>query len=120
MTRYFLLAIAAVIAFAIHRTFFNPGCPLDNLLSLSYVFFAGLTFLLLLVLHRVRKKNLDYVGYAFLSLTFVKMLAGYAFYRFLTGELSARYECKMNFLAVFLFFLLLETYAAIKLLNSSQ
>ena len=117
---YFLTAGVAVAAYIIHKSLFAvlPGNPCEQpgFLEAAYIFFCICSLLIAFSLGKIRKVNPDYVGYSFLVVTCVKMAAAYSFYQLLSDDGSGR-GCRMSYFAIFLVFLGIETYAAIRLLN---
>jgi hypothetical protein len=98
---------------------FPATCTKEFFLEGSYLFFMISSLLIIFALGKVKGSNIDYVGYAFLLLTFLKMAAAYAFFSgFFADVTEGRPSCKMNFFASFIVFLAIETYSTIKLLNN--
>ena len=119
-----LVFIAAVISLLIHKAIFyftrisSGEKPFVYSLEAIYGFFFLCSAVILLILIRIREKNIDNVGYTFLLLTFAKMGAAYVMLLpiFNSASASAQTE-KLNFFIVFAIFLALETVATIRLLN---
>lgn len=86
-----------------------------------YSMFFLFSFVILSVLLLVRKKNLDYVGYTYLILTSVKMGIAYFLLRPVletsTDDISSE---KLNFFIIFIYFLAIETFLTIRILNNKQ
>lgn len=115
--------VIAAIAYLFHKTalhlfmsaaeatFYYP-------IEILYAFFGFASILILLLLIRIRQSNINNVGYTFMLLTSVKMVAAYLVLRpaLASGSLFALTE-KLNFLFIFLLFLGIETYVTIRLLN---
>lgn len=123
LKKYLLPAVFGIAAYVIHKmaiSFLIPtACGKEFFLESSYVFFLIASMLIIFGLGKVKTSNLDYVGYAFLLLTCIKMAAAYAFFNvFFADVTDGRGSCKMNFFAAFILFLGVETYATIKMLNS--
>ena len=86
-----------------------------------YVVFTAFSFFILGTLFVVRKNSLNYVGYAFLILTSVKMGVAYFLLRpILAIARNEFYFEKINFFIVFIFFLAIETLLTIRILNNKQ
>jgi len=121
-----LILLIAAIAFAVHKVFFLIFDPIAEShfyyrLTFLYSLFCVCSVAIVLVLIRVKQKNIDSVGQAFLLLTCVKMAGAYAvLYPIL--QLSgpeAKIE-KINFFIVFAAFLAIETIVTIRILNNKQ
>ena len=120
---YLVPFVFGIIAYILHKiaiVFVLPvNCEKDFFLESSYFFFLISSLLIIFALGKVRQSNIDYVGYAFLLLTCIKMAAAYAFFNvFFNDVTEGRSSCKMNFFIAFILFLGIETYSTIKLLNS--
>lgn len=90
-------------------------------LEILYGFFLMASLLILLVLVKIKEKNLDNVGYAFLLLTSLKMAVSYFVLRpILLDTHQSQHSEKINFFIIFMFFLATETIIAIRLLNDKQ
>ncbi len=90
-------------------------------LEAIYAFFTVCSVIIVAILTVVRARNLDATGQAFMMATFVKMFVAYGFlYPALSPESPSTYPGKMNFFAVFLIFLTLETLACMRLLNQKS
>lgn len=87
-------------------------------LWLVYLFFFGFTVIILAVLLKISVKNKEQIGYAFLFLTALKMVASYFMARpVLTKTIDDPTE-KINFFVVFILFLAIEAYYTARLLNN--
>ena len=83
-----------------------------------YLIFSLFSFIIITILLFIKQKNIDLVGNVFLLITCIKAIVCYIIIRPLT-VVSINYSTeKFNFLGMFLFFLILETIATIKILNS--
>ena len=124
---YLYLFCLSLIGFFINFFLAKKYIPQAELISWQYsistlflIFFA-LSFLILSVLLIVRKINLDYVGYAFLFLTSLKMGIAYFLVRpILTAAIDRISFEKTNFFIVFICFLAIETLLTIRILNNKQ
>ncbi len=120
---YLLPFIVGICAYIVHKILdvfmLESSCGKAYFLESSYFFFLIFSLLIIFGLSKVKTSNIDYVGYAFLLLTCIKMAAAYALFNVsIATDLAGRAACKMNFFATFIIFLGIETYATIKLLNS--
>ncbi len=86
-----------------------------------YIFFSICSLIIILILIRVKQKDIDNVGQTYLLLTFIKM--GLAYY-FLYNILNSIHENlkieKINFFVIFALFLTMETIISIRLLNKNE
>jgi hypothetical protein len=87
-------------------------------LSTLYLFFFICSVLILLVLIKVKKNNIDSVGLTFLLLTTIKMVLAYVLlHPILQGPNELVASEKINFYSVFALFLIIETIVTIRILN---
>jgi|SRR6218665_929026 len=114
--------LVSVLFFVMHSLFFHflkiPTVHFYHSLSTLYVFFATASFVIIIVLILVDLKNSDYVGYAFMLLTCVKMAVSY----FILHPILQTNDKtqKINFFIVFMLFLTIETAVTIRILNNKQ
>ena len=118
--------IIAAIAFGLHKLYFAlfkaPGIEHDFVYSIQklYLFFLVCSLSILLLLIRVRAKNINNVGYTYLLVTVIKM--GIAYF-FLRPIMNSNHWCapteKINFFIIFLLFLTIETVLTIRILNKN-
>lgn len=123
----FAVFIAAIIGLIVHKTishFIIPKEFEDNFIYstlLLYVLFALLSLVIVSLLKKVKETSENYVGYAFLAFTTLKMAIAYAFLRpIIHTDLPKTPTEKMNFFIVFIYFLVIETYLTIRILNNKQ
>jgi hypothetical protein len=77
--------------------------------------------MLILVLDKVKQKSINSVGYTFLLLTTIKMAIAYVFLKpILAANLEKTPTEKMSFFIIFIYFLTIETYVTIRILNNKQ
>ena len=114
----------SIIAFLAHKTIlFLLGNQINETafhysLSTLYLFFFICSVLILLVLIKVKKNNIDSVGLTFLLLTTIKMVFAYILlHPILQGPNKLVTSEKINFYFVFALFLLIETTVTIRILN---
>lgn len=130
LKKYKLIAtvfLFSIIAFAIHKLLFILFVPSDiennfiySLLVL-YGFFFSCSAVIIFILLKVKEKSLDNVGFTFLLLTSVKMVASYVFLQpILNSNLENSTEEKINFFIIFILFLAIETLVSIRILNNKQ
>ncbi|MCF6129752.1 hypothetical protein L1S35_08705 [Flavobacterium sp. AS60] len=123
----FTVFIAAIIGLIVHKTisyFVIPKEFEDSFIYstlLLYLLFALLSGVIVSLLTMVRKTSENSVGYAFLAFTTLKMAIAYAFLRpIIHTNLPKTPTEKMNFFAIFIYFLAIETYVTIRILNNKQ
>jgi hypothetical protein len=121
------LLIAAFLCYALHKAiaaYTVLGSRIEGFeysLETIYGFFAICSMVILGILIVVRNRNLDATGQAFMAATFVKMFVAYGFlYPALFPVTEVTNPGKMNFFAVFLIFLALETLVCMRLLNRNS
>jgi hypothetical protein len=117
----------AITAFAIHKLLFFLFVPSDiennfiYSLPILYGFFFSCSTVIIFILLKVKEKSLDNVGFTFLLLTSVKMVASYVFLQpILNSNLQNSTEEKINFFIIFILFLAIETLVSIRILNNKQ
>jgi len=123
----FTLLLLAVIGFIVQKTlfyFFVPNVYQADFvysIELLYLFFFFFSATLVLILDKVKQNNINSVGYTFLLLTTFKMVVAYVFLRpILAGNLPKTPTEKMSFFIIFIYFLAIETYVTIRILNNKQ
>jgi hypothetical protein len=90
-------------------------------IELLYLFFFFFSCSLIVVLDKIKQRNINNVGYTFLLLTSIKMALAYLFLRpILSSDLPKTPSEKINFFAVFIYFLIIETLVTIRILNNKQ
>ncbi len=120
-----ILISTIVLFYIIHRTIFNifefNATTFKYSLNQLYLFFSIFSIVIILILIKVKEKNLDIVGNTFLLLTSVKMMVCYVFGRpILKNEVIGSTLEKWNFFTLFILFLLIETIFTIYLLNKKD
>lgn len=123
----FTLLVLGTIGYLIHKTAFYFWVPklyqgqFVYTLELLYLFFFFFSAFLILVLDLVKQKSINSVGYAFLLLTTLKMGIAYIFLKpILAANLEKTPIEKMSFFIIFIYFLAMETYVTIRILNNKQ
>lgn len=115
------VALGYVINKAISLIFFRKAVITYNYsIEILFLFFGILSTIIVLMLVRIKKKSIDYVGMSFLLLTSVKMVISYIFSLPIVSTLNTNKIEKANFFFIFIYFLILETVITIKLLNQKQ
>jgi len=116
-----------LIGFVIHKICFYIFVSReieDNFvysILILYLFFFCFSAAIVLGLHTVKKINIDYVGYSFLLLTSLKIGAAFIFAKpILANDLTKTPIEKLSFFIIFIYFLAIETYLTIKILNNNQ
>lgn len=121
------ILIFAVIGFVIHKLFFYFFVSrtfehnfVYSVLTL-YIFFFCFSVAILLALQKIKEVNIDYVGYSFLLLTSLKIGAAFIFAKPIMGNNLPQTPIeKLNFFVIFIYFLAIETYLTIRILNNKQ
>lgn len=122
-----LIVILAFTGFCIHEILFRfcvPKIYTDNFiysLPSLYIGFGITSLAIVFILIQIKKRNIDNVGYTFLLLTSIKMVAAYIFMKPILETILPKTQTeKMNFFIIFIFFLAIETIATIRILNNKQ
>ncbi len=90
-------------------------------LEVLYLFFGSASFVVILILQKIKKKNFDVTGMAFLVTTSVKMVFCYVLLRPLLASVSAQMGIeKTNFFVLFVVFLAIETGVTMQMLNENH
>ncbi|MGV3697684.1 hypothetical protein [Flavobacterium sp.] len=123
----FILAILAILGLIVHKTlfyFFVPKVFENNFIypvSLLYLSFFGYSAGMILLLEKIKKVNIDSVGYTFLLVTSIKMVVAFLFLRPIIAEdLPKTTTEKISFFIIFIYFLTIETIVTIRILNNKQ
>jgi hypothetical protein len=119
--------LVSLLVYVLHQLifYFNQSSlkPQNFYYSIEWVycFFLICSISIIFVLIKVKERNIDSVGFAFLWLTCLKMGVSYAFFfPLLLSENTNSSVEKKNFLIVFLFFLAIETLTTARILNNKQ
>jgi len=114
----------SIIAFLVHKTIlFLLGNQINETafhysFFTLYLFFFICSILIVFILIKVKKNNIDSVGHTFLLLTSVKMVLAYILlHPILQGPKGLVTSEKINFYSVFALFLIIETIVTIRILN---
>ena len=83
-----------------------------------YILFSSFSVLIVIIISNIKQKNIDLVGNVFMLMTCIKAIICYVIIRPLTISKIDYSLDKFNFLGLFLLFLIFETIATIKILNS--
>lgn len=117
----------SILVYLVHKLFFflNDNNPkFQNFhfpIEVVYGFFFICSVLILLILIKVKTKNIDNVGYTFLLVTCVKMAVSYTVLSPIlhSGNPNVGIE-KLNFFIIFALFLAIETIVTIRILSNKQ
>ncbi len=123
----FEITAISILVYILHKLvfFLNEDNPkLQNFhfpIELIYGFFFICSLLIILLLLKVKQKNIDNVGYTFLLLTSIKMIISFTVLYPIThsGNINRTNE-KINFFIIFALFLTIETIVTIRILNNKQ
>ena len=123
----FIVIFLAFVGFVINKIAFYLFVPkvieVQFLYSipLLYISFCLSSLLIVFILYRIKKVSIDNVGYSYLFLTSLKMVVLYLFLRpILASNLPKTPTEKMNFFILFIYFLAIETFVTIRILNNKQ
>ena len=123
----FTLLLYALIGFIIQKSLFYFLAPKGYedafvySIALLYLFYFFFSSILILVLDKVKQNNMNSIGYVFLLLTTFKMGIAYLLARpILGGNLPKTPTEKISFFVIFIYFLTIETYVTIRILNNKQ
>ncbi len=84
-------------------------------------FFSVCSLLIIFVLVKIKEKNTDTVGFAFLWLTSIKIGLSYAFLQLIVNAENQNTGIeKSTFLIIFSLFLTIETFVTVRILNKKQ
>ncbi|HNP31908.1 MAG TPA: hypothetical protein PKN96_01300 [Flavobacterium sp.] len=124
---FLIILVVAIVGLIIHKIithFIIPKEFEDNFIystPLLYGVFTVLSMVIIYLLMKVKETAPDSVGYGFLALTTLKMVMAYALLRpVIHIHLPKTPFEKLNFFAVFIYFLAIETYLSIRILNNKQ
>jgi len=120
-----LLFVASLVLLAVHFLVFEligfGQKPFRYSFVELYGFFFACSFTIVFILINIKKKLKDSVGYAFMFLTSLKMVACYFVLRPILHSGSEFIKTdKMNFFIIFALFLAIETIVTIRILNNKQ
>lgn len=121
------ITVISVLVYVLHKMvfFLNQDNPkIQNFhfpIELLYAFFFICSLIIILILIKIKEKNIDNVGYTFLLVTSIKMAISYAVLHPIlnSGNFNVRIE-KINFFIIFALFLTIETVVTIRILNNKQ
>lgn len=112
--------IGFAIDFAVYRLFFSQQA-LYYPIYILFVIFMIMSLCIVAVLNVIRSKNIDYVGYTYLMITFIKMIIAYVFLKpILNNSIENQSFDKSNFFLIFIYFLIIETLLTIRILNNKH
>ncbi len=124
-----LLEITAisVLVYGIHKLVFflnQDNLKFQNFhfpIELIYGFFFICSLIIILILIKIKEKNIDNVGFTFLLITSIKVAISYAVLNLIMNprNFNVRIE-KINFFIIFALFLTIETVVTIRILNNKQ
>ena len=116
------LSFVIILSYVIHKLLFF-GLKISTthfIYSLEelYFYFTLFTLFVVFVLLLVKKKNFDNVGMSFLLITTAKMLLCFLIVRPILKEITSQNTIEQfNFFGLFIYFLAIETFFAIHLVN---
>lgn len=90
-------------------------------IPILYATFCFFSVIIIGMMLKVKKINIDYVGYTFLLLTSLKMVVAYLMMQpIFHHSYSITPTDKMNFFIIFIYFLVIETFLTVRILNNKQ
>lgn len=123
----FLILICIVLMYAIHRslTFLlewnSVYAGFRFSLEKLYLCFGLASLLIIFVLLKVKQRNFDQIGMAFMALITIKMFVFYfVFKSVISSEISETEWERTNFIILFMAFLILETVVSAQILKSQE
>lgn len=119
------LTILAGISYLLHKLILKYLNINDDTFLYSieflYVFYYSLSFIVFVVLIKVKERSFDNVGMSFLLSTSVKMIFCYLILKpILQIKIYDNTIEKINFFMTFILFLAIETLLTIRILNEKQ
>lgn len=124
---FLLVLIAAIVGLVLQKAithFIIPKEFEDNFVystPLLYGMFGLLSFSIVFLLNKVKQTAPNSVGYGFLAFTTFKMVVAYALLRPIVHlHLPKTPLEKANFFVIFIYFLAIETYVTVRILNNKQ
>lgn len=123
----FLVILSVILLFAIHKSIvhFSGWNDIYNTFHYSleqlYLAFGLASLLIIFILIKVKERNFDQIGMAFMVLITVKMATFYFVFKPVISNRTddAQWE-RTNFIILFMAFLILETLISAKILKSSE
>lgn len=123
----FLTLISVVLMYVIHKSlifllewnsvFEGFRFSLEKL----YLCFGLASLLIIFVLLKVKERNFDQIGMAFMGLITVKMFVFYFVFKSVISSKASDIEWeRINFIVLFMAFLILETVVSAQILKSSE
>lgn len=119
--------VLAIVAFFVHELFFfltdrtTIAGGFIYSIPILYLFFLVCSIVILLILIKMKEKNIDSVGQTFLLLTSIKMVLAYVLlYPILQSTSKLITVEKANFFITFAIFLTIETVVTVRILNKNQ
>lgn len=123
----FEASVLALFAFLTHElyNYFFSNALINSTFRYStpflYLFYYSCSIVILLILIKMKEKNIDSVGQTFLLVTSIKMALGYVLLHPILQNTSKLITPeKANFFLIFAVFLTIETLVTIRMLNKKQ
>lgn len=120
------LVTVSVLFFVMDKLFFQYYLPniesrFEHSIENVFGFFLFCSILIILILIKIKQKNINNVGQSFLLITSIKMVLSLILAKPILDSVSeiSKIE-KYNFLIIFGFFLILECYFTIRMLNNED
>lgn len=118
--------LIAIPIYIIHKVIFSFSTSIAYAnfhysLEQLYGFFGIASLVIVLLLVKIREKNLTIVGYTFLLITSIKMGLSYFVLRPILNISGENHNPeKINFFIIFILFLAIETIITARILNNKQ
>lgn len=121
VVKIFIFSMIGFVVNSLIQSIYFAQHPFYYSISFLFGIFFLMATVIVLILNFIKKINLDYVGYSFLILTFIKMIVAYFIIRPVLVSTDESYKIdKANFFILFIYFLLIETLLTIRILNNKQ
>lgn len=120
-----ILLTSVVVVYVLHKLFFYVFKINQEIFYYSleklYGMFLMLSVVLIFILIRIKERSFDQLGMSFLLLTTSKIILYYLLLKPILNSSSSDVATeKMNFFALFIVFLTIETVLTIRMLNEKQ
>jgi hypothetical protein len=119
------LLISVILIYGLHKTafyfFLIDTKSFYYSIETLYGFFLCLSLIVILILLKIKKRNFDQIGIAFLAITSIKMVLSYVALRPVLNSVPTASPIEKNsFFMIFVVFLTIETLITIRILNEKD
>lgn len=122
-----LVLLSTILLYAIHKSavVFSGWKELFSgfhySLEMLYLAFGLASLLIVFLLIKVKERNFDQIGLAFMALITIKMFVFYFVFRPVISSKASETDWeRVNFIVLFMTFLILETVVSAQILKSSE